>query len=435
MRFCLESKLGLKTFEALNFQTAVDILLEEETIHLVVVTAQADADKFFKYLLSTNSVVPVVLITEALDAKIDAYPDIQILGRVPKGEVPDKLPLLVQDNFAQILSASDNEEYCRIHAELLVRVVPLRGNIYVRLSSVKFVKLFRTGMVFTRDDLERTLTKKKISYLYIKKSEAQEFVNKFKSDLSTRVAEAVAGDETLFTTAGEVQDLIQELSSRLGFTKEVQELVQTNIQLTLKTIGASPKVSKALSSSQMNGRNYISSHSVMLANLSCSIAAGMEWPSNTTYQKLVMASLFHDFTFAEPELARISTKKELDGLKLKHSDEKYLTIKNHPAKCAEIVKTFHEIPGDVDVIVLQHHERPDGTGFPKGLRSHQIAPLSAVFIIAHDIVDALERDGDLFDLKRFLKKVEPDYQGTAFRKVWKALMAAETDRAPAEGAA
>lgn len=284
-------------------------------------------------------------------------------------------------------------------------------------------------------DLERTVNKKKISYLYIKKEETQEFINKFKADLATRVELAVAGDSDLFLGASEVQEMIQEVSSRLGFTKEVQEIAKSNIALTVKAIGASPKLSSALSASYMNGRNYVSSHSVMLANISCCVAAGMEWPSTTTFQKLVMAALFHDFVFTEPELARISSKKELDGLKMKATDDKYQEIKNHPIKCSEIVKSFHEIPGDVDVIVLQHHERPDGTGFPKGLRSHQIAPLSAVFIVAHDILDALHRDGEKFDLKMFLKKSEHDYQGSAFRKVWKSLMAAEVDRPAHDDAA
>jgi hypothetical protein len=61
-------------------------------------------------------------------------------------------------------------------------------------------------------------------------------------------------------------------------------------------------------------------------------------------------------------------------------------------KGAELARTFHEVPPDVDLIIAQHHELPDGSGFPKGLTSTRIGPLPSVFILVHDWVDfILER--------------------------------------------
>jgi HD-GYP domain-containing protein (c-di-GMP phosphodiesterase class II) len=434
MSFCLEAQTGLTVVRASTFQEAMDYFLEDTAIDLVVTSQQPETDKIFKYLLSTGAGVPVILIKEGAADELEPYPGIKVLGQVQRSDIPDELIALVRKNFDEILKSSGEEEYCRIKTELLIRVVPLRGDIYIRLSAVKFVKLFKTGMTFTAEDMQRFLIKKKVAFLYIKKSESDEFVDKFKRELMSLVAQATPGDENLFNTVGEVQDLVQDLVAKLGFTKEVQELAQNNMQLALKAIGNSPKLSKVLASSQLRDKNFISSHSVILAHISCSIAAQMQWPSNTTFQKLVMAALFHDFFFQDPEWAKISTKKELEGLKLKPTDEKYLTIKNHPIRCADLVKTFNEVPGDVDMIVLQHHERPDGTGFPKGLRSHQIAPLAAVMIVAHDILDAMTKSSDAlekFDLKIFLKKTEPYYQGSVFRKVWKALNSPEATTPPA----
>jgi response regulator RpfG family c-di-GMP phosphodiesterase len=82
---------------------------------------------------------------------------------------------------------------------------------------------------------------------------------------------------------------------------------------------------------------------------------------------------------------------------------------------------MNEIPSDVDIVVLQHHERPDGTGFPRGLHSHQISPLASVFIVAHDILDQILMLGEKFNLQEFLRRTEKEYDGHSFRKVWKAL--------------
>jgi HD-GYP domain-containing protein (c-di-GMP phosphodiesterase class II) len=422
--FCLESQMGLEVHGVATFQEALDVFLEDGVVDLLITHQQSDTDKLFKYLLSTGAKIPVIMIgAPAKDLVADAYPDIQIMARLTEADVPEKLTSTIRSQFTGNLDAGLSADFCRISTELLVRVVPLRGDIYIRLSNVKFVKMFKTGAQFSSQDLERFLFKKKVKFLYIKKTESQEFVTKFKEDLAALVASTKPEDPTVFSTISEVQGLIQELSNRLGFNKEVQDMAKQNVQLTLKAIGASPKLSNVFSGSALSSKNFISSHSVLLANISCSIAAQMVWPSSTTFQKLVLASLFHDFTFQDPALAKISSKKELEDLRVATPDgeERYMLVRNHPSKSSAIVKGLNEVPGDVDFVVLQHHERPDGSGFPKGLRAQQIPPLSAVFIVAHDMLDAMVKKGQNFELSAFLKTMGPQYQNGAFRKIWKSL--------------
>jgi HD-GYP domain-containing protein (c-di-GMP phosphodiesterase class II) len=426
--FCLESQMGLEVHRVSTFQEALDVFLEDGAIDLLVTHQQADTDKLFKYLLSTGTKIPVIMIGVSQQEGIaDTYPDINVVDRISESDVPEKLTLAIKSQLKDNVEPAVNADYCRISTELLVRVVPLRGDIYIRLSNVKFVKMFRSGAQFSSEDLERFLVKKKVKFLYIKKEESQEFVTKFKEDLAQMVAKATPGDATVFNTISEVQGLIQELSNRLGFNQEVQDMAKQNVQLTLKAIGSSPKLSNVFSGTALSSKNFISSHSVLLANISCSIAAQMVWPSNTTFQKLVLAALFHDFTFQDPALAKISTKQELEDLRTSGADgeERYNLVKLHPVKSSEIVKGLNEVPGDVDFVVLQHHERPDGSGFPKGLRSQQIPPLSAVFIVAHDMLDAMIKEGHAFKLATFLKKMESQYESGAFRKIWKSLAPAE----------
>jgi HD-GYP domain-containing protein (c-di-GMP phosphodiesterase class II) len=288
------------------------------------------------------------------------------------------------------------------------------------------VKLFRNGTTFTKSDLERVTVKKKVTALYIKKNETQEFIRKFKIELESIIAISTPGtkehsDQTLINTAIEIQEVVQELTSRLGFPPEIREIAQQNVRLTLNAIGSSPNLSVALEASQFKNKNYISSHSIMLAYLTCSIAAQMKWPSDTTFQKLTFASLFHDLSLTDAAHAKVQTKQQLQGWAGTGLGDAYEAIKSHTQRGAEMVQKLKEIPSDVDTILLQHHERPDGSGWPAGLRSQQIAPLSAVFIVAHDIVDALITQKNAFTLDEFLKQNEAIYQLGTFRKIWKAL--------------
>lgn len=419
--FCLESQMGLTIKKASDFKEAIDFLLDEDSIDLIITSQEEEIDKLFKYLLSTSTQLPLILVGDKNSSLPQAFPEIKVLAELRNNEVPEKLIAVIRENFNDINKVSQDDEYCRISTELLLRVVPLKGDVYIRLSSVKFVKFFRSGAQFTQEDFEKFLHKKKINYLYIKKSESQEFVNKFKEDLAKLASQAHGDNPELIKTVSEVQELIQELSSRVGFTEEVIEITRSNVTLALKAIGSSPKISKTLANSQLKNKNYISSHSVLLANISCSIAAHMNWPSNTTFHKLVLASLFHDIVFQDSDLAKIKDNTELEEKKSKLTEDQYNLIKSHPLSCADIVKTLTEIPGDVDFLVLQHHERPDGSGFPKGLRSHQIPPLSALFIVAHDILNEVITKGENFKMEEFLISNEKTYESGSFKKIWKAL--------------
>jgi HD-GYP domain-containing protein (c-di-GMP phosphodiesterase class II) len=426
LSFCLESELGATVQTIPNFQSAADFFLGDSEVHLVIAPTNDDSDKLFKYMLSTQAEVFVVLLSEDVNEPQDAYSNLKVLAKLRQSEAAQKLPPLVKDQFRKVMQSQVNEAYCRIEPSLLLRVVPLRGDVFIRISSVKFVKLFRNGTTFTKSDLERVTVKKKVTALYIKKNETQEFIRKFKIELESIIAISTPGtkehsDQTLINTAIEIQEVVQELTSRLGFPPEIREIAQQNVRLTLNAIGSSPNLSVALEASQFKNKNYISSHSIMLAYLTCSIAAQMKWPSDTTFQKLTFASLFHDLSLTDAAHAKVQTKQQLQGWAGTGLGDAYEAIKSHTQRGAEMVQKLKEIPSDVDTILLQHHERPDGSGWPAGLRSQQIAPLSAVFIVAHDMVDALITQKNAFTLDEFLKQNEAIYQLGTFRKIWKAL--------------
>ena len=92
-------------------------------------------------------------------------------------------------------------------------------------------------------------------------------------------------------------------------------------------------------------------------------------------------------------------------------------IRLHPVHAADYVRKMSEIPADVDQIVFQHHERPDGSGFPRSLSGKFISPLTSVFIVAHDIVEFMNnRPGESVDV--FLSENELLYHHGTFRKIW-----------------
>jgi putative nucleotidyltransferase with HDIG domain len=62
-------------------------------------------------------------------------------------------------------------------------------------------------------------------------------------------------------------------------------------------------------------------------------------------------------------------------------------IKMHPIYGVQIVKNI-EFPWDISKIILQHHERLDGSGYPQGLKNGEIL-LEAKILSVADVVEAM----------------------------------------------
>lgn len=69
------------------------------------------------------------------------------------------------------------------------------------------------------------------------------------------------------------------------------------------------------------------------------------------------------------------------------TETEYSLIKAHPAAGADILRTI-DFPWPVAEVVLQHHERLDGSGYPRGLRGTDIRIESRIIAVA-DVVDAI----------------------------------------------
>jgi putative nucleotidyltransferase with HDIG domain len=75
-------------------------------------------------------------------------------------------------------------------------------------------------------------------------------------------------------------------------------------------------------------------------------------------------------------------------------------IKKHPVYGKEYVEDIPTIPEPTKLVVFEHHENFDGTGYPRGLREEEISNLARVVTIA-DVFDALTTN------RSYHKAIEP----------------------------
>lgn len=129
--------------------------------------------------------------------------------------------------------------------------------------------------------------------------------------------------------------------------------------------------------------NYTFEHCVNVAILSLIIGIELKFTKDKLYH-LATGAILHD-------LGKTYIPKEILLKPGKLSEEEYTLVKNHSYKGYEYLKENMNMSSISRVVVLQHHERVDGTGYPNGLTADEINDCAKVVAIA-DVYDALTSD-------------------------------------------
>lgn len=127
---------------------------------------------------------------------------------------------------------------------------------------------------------------------------------------------------------------------------------------------------------------YTAGHQRRVADLSRQIGHEMNLPV-PVIEGLRMAAMIHD-------LGKISIPSEILSKPGKISEIEFNIIKTHAQKGYDILKTI-EFPWPVAEIVYQHHERMDGSGYPRNLEGEQIL-IEARIIAVADVLEAMAFD-------------------------------------------
>ena len=88
-----------------------------------------------------------------------------------------------------------------------------------------------------------------------------------------------------------------------------------------------------------------------------------------------------------PDIGKIGVPDAILNKEGKLTEEEFSYIKKHPGIGADILKKSHEL-GELSDIVLMHHERYDGRGYPLGKKGADI-PVGARIIAICDSIDAI----------------------------------------------
>jgi PAS domain S-box-containing protein len=162
----------------------------------------------------------------------------------------------------------------------------------------------------------------------------------------------------------------------ISVLKDAQQKLETTMQQLNKSLdGAIRAMAKIVEMKDP----FTAGHQLRVAELCEAIAAEMGAAEEKLQQMQIIASI-HD-------IGKIYVPSDMLSKPGKLSEIEMQIVKTHPQGSFDILKNI-EFPFEVADIVLQHHERLDGTGYPYGLKDGAILPEARLLMVA-DVVEAM----------------------------------------------
>jgi PAS domain S-box-containing protein/putative nucleotidyltransferase with HDIG domain len=172
--------------------------------------------------------------------------------------------------------------------------------------------------------------------------------------------------------SGESVKLLESIAAHVGQTV-ARRRAQASLARALKSIVT------VLSLTTESRDPYTAGHQKRVARLASLIAQEMGL-SEHEIEEIRTAALVHD-------IGKVTVPAEILSKPSTLSEVEFALIKHHVQASYDILKSAN-LEGNVAELVYQHHERIDGSGYPRGLADGDIALAARILMVA-DVLEAM----------------------------------------------
>lgn len=273
----------------------------------------------------------------------------------------------------------------------------------------KFVKMNYGNEPFT--DILNRLQEKKVEEVYINQVDCKRIMQEVQNGLTAKAFnDPKKTDEQRMERAENSLEIMKAFVTQMSISKESLDTMLAINKNTLPLLMQTPSLMEWIK----RFKNTCSEEflkSILTSYLCIRIIDLFPWASTPIKEKICLASLLCDITLTAQDFKDLK-EHELHGSPL--SDK----VKNHPQEIIKILSQRKDvISSETLLIIEQHHEKPDGSGFPHGIDLSRFNQLSTVFIVSQKFIEYLVAEKfDYEKRKPILEKVYKTYHGKSFDK-------------------
>ena len=411
MKFLVEAKFPEDTevyfaysgFEAINVlkNTKIDLCISDHNM------PNGNGDEVFKYIITNKLSMNFVLCSSFTPSQMpELYPAHLIYHHIEKPSIVEGVNVLAEKVKSSLPSSSSHkifkERYISVRLDFLLLLEKTPTDIYIRVSENKYLKCLNTNEMFTIEDNAKYLSKD-ISRLYVQVPFNHDYLDKliFKALNKVMANKNITLGEKMMISHSHLTQLI----NFSGMSEELASVTKENIEQSVSIIMENKLLDNFWKKLNLMG-DYPAKLYSLHAMLASVIAKKLKWSTNTTMFKLTLAAFLQDITLSTLNVMKIYDYLNFLEVEFSLSPEEIKNFLEHPMKAKLLIDSFSSIPPDIDKIILEQHEMPDGSGFPRNLNANQISQLSCLFILSGILAKNVIEEGENFQVKNFIEKFE-----------------------------
>jgi putative nucleotidyltransferase with HDIG domain len=270
------------------------------------------------------------------------------------------------------------DQFVTIDLQSILVGEPLPVSIYIYID-FRFITYRAAGDVIDRNSFDR-LEFKKVKGLFVADRDKKMF-----DDWAGKRAEEAPPHPLPpgYQSFSSVREDAHRKMMDIFTSQHPDKIIAQTITSSKKLVGEVmkfPYAVQTLAQLQTYSKGTVD-HSVNVSVLSVYLAMQMGYSHQLILQHVGMGGLLHDI--GKPHV------KIDDGDNKEDQSKKMLA---HPTLGLSMLESQQKVPNEVKMIITQHHECFDGTGYPKKLRGNQIYDLARIVAIAN-VFDELVGDG------------------------------------------
>jgi len=246
-----------------------------------------------------------------------------------------------------------------------------KGQSYSLYSSLEFN--------FTKKDVQR-LIGSGVEFVYVSVKDSCAYYRTMENTIQEIVADPnlqkEKKTEILYVTSIELANQILSAPPGKEEINRAANIAQATVQLILKDNESFSQLFETF-----NHDFYTASHMVNVCSVSVALAQKMGLMDPDPLYHLGTGSLLHD-------VGKIFIPNEILNSEKPLTTEQMAMVRSHVERGCEHLASVTELPPEVMAIVAEHHERLDGSGYPRGLKHDEITPFGKLTGIV-DSYDAM----------------------------------------------
>jgi HD-GYP domain-containing protein (c-di-GMP phosphodiesterase class II) len=286
--------------------------------------------------------------------------------------------------------------------------------VHVFISG-KYIKMNYANDQFI--DILRRLQQKEMEEVYVNQDDCKRILGEIQNSMSSKsFYDPKTTDEQRMEIAENSVEVVKNVINQMGVDKQTMDILKSVNQKTINMLNESPSIFSFLKQFKKNcSEEFL--RSILTAYLTSLVIDKFPWKSIPVKEKAALAAMLCDITLRKDDFIAIK-EHEQNGAPLEDR------IKNHPTEIAKLLSTKKDIiPSETITIIEQHHELPDGKGFPGSIELGRFNQLSSIFIVCQKFTEKLFQESfDYNKREAIIAEMRKVYCGRTFDKAMDALV-------------